>query len=93
MAITQRSWNGDTKESRDIPNSASRENEPNRGPHFYISHPSIEAIKINAGLASPIGSLMVVADGKQRFFSLTRKQIFEIATEAFSALQRMEPGK
>ncbi len=67
--------------------------EPSRGPHSYLSHPKVEAIKINAGLASPEASLMIVADGKQLFFSLTRKQLFGLHAETAVGLHNMEPGK
>jgi hypothetical protein len=67
--------------------------EPTRGPHDYREHPSPESIKIYAGMASPNGTLMIVADGKQVFYTINRKQLFALASEAFAGLSKMEPGK
>ena len=42
--------------------------------------------------AEPIGHLNITHGGKQYSFPVSRKQIFELAAQSFSALGNMEPG-
>lgn len=44
-------------------------------------------------MASPIGTMSVVVEGKNYFFSLNRRQMLGLAEQVMGALKKMEPGK
>lgn len=73
--------------------AAEKQDEPSRRPHQYQEHPRPEYIGIAAGLASPDGTLIIVANGKYHAFTVSRRQIMGICEQAFGGLKKMEPGR
>jgi hypothetical protein len=94
MALTQRSWNGQERESQNSPPLIQGRRETENRQNALSTHkPDLDWIKIFAGKGNPTVTVSIVAEGKNLTFTASRRVLMQMGREIFNAIYDLEPGK